>query len=363
MQSISRWLLTLIQGAQRYYKSIVISIVTILIFVGITYLLIIQQSYPAWTGITTKTAWDALDLFIIPFILAVIAYLFSRRQKQIEFEIAQKERENDRRIAQDRDQEETIRKYFDDIIDLLLNHNLRTAQEESEVYSIAQALTFSTLRRLDGKRKGDLLLFLIYNNLIRDKYREVSRRPRRIKGFRVKESPMTLHSANLEGIHLRDTVLQGLHLRRTILRNANFRRTELNRVFFSKADLSNADLTMARIYNTEFFACSLYKADFTHARLSKVSFSNSLIIGANFENASFDEVDFKGVQYDNTTIWPKGFTQPFREEVPEDDPDVFLFNTQQLDDMYLKNSDQAWMNAESEYKKLKSLKGRSDESL
>jgi hypothetical protein len=49
---------------------------------------------------------------------------------------------------------------------LLLEKNLRSSEEDSEVRTLARARTLTVLRRLDGKRKGSVLKFLSESRLI-----------------------------------------------------------------------------------------------------------------------------------------------------------------------------------------------------
>ena len=56
--------------------------------------------------------------------------------------------------------------YLDQMSTLLLEKNLRSSEEDSEVRTLARARTLTVLRRLDGKRKGSVLKFLSESRLI-----------------------------------------------------------------------------------------------------------------------------------------------------------------------------------------------------
>jgi large-conductance mechanosensitive channel len=118
-----------------------------------------------------KTLWDVLNLAIIPLALVLIAYIFNKRQKESELEIAQKQREQDleiaqkereldREIAQDRQREAALQAYLDRMMELLRNE-LGDSEPDEKVKAVAQTLTVVTMRRLDGRRNETLLRFLI----------------------------------------------------------------------------------------------------------------------------------------------------------------------------------------------------------
>jgi hypothetical protein len=149
-----------------------------------------------WTGLPRQTLWDWLDLLIVPFVLAVGGYLFtrseSRRAEQSAIEqrnldretaeqrtkedrwLAHERAETDRQIADQRRQDETLQAYLDYIGELLLNKDmpLRQSKARDEVRTLAQARTLTILRRLDGERKGRVLQFLYEAGLI-TRYRAV----------------------------------------------------------------------------------------------------------------------------------------------------------------------------------------------
>ena len=111
-----------------------------------------------------KTIWDVFQLLIIPLVIALIAILFnqaeSRRSESVEEQrIIEQRSVEATRIAEqqsievDRARQNTLDNYFEDLTDLLLTKKLRESTENSEVRSVARALTLSALRTLDGARK------------------------------------------------------------------------------------------------------------------------------------------------------------------------------------------------------------------
>src|SRR5919106_2784525 len=89
----------------------------------------------AWTGLATKSAWDWLQLLIIPVLLALGAFWFNRQERWAQNDLetrrqesaqalAREERENDREIAADRAREDALQGYLDRMSELILDKNL-----------------------------------------------------------------------------------------------------------------------------------------------------------------------------------------------------------------------------------------------
>jgi len=70
------------------------------------------------------------------------------------------ERKVEREIVADHRQEDTLRKYLDQLQGLLLEKGLRDSEKDAAVRSVARARTLQALERLDGTRKGMLVRFL-----------------------------------------------------------------------------------------------------------------------------------------------------------------------------------------------------------
>jgi len=119
-----------------------------------------------WTGFGDKTAWDWLQLLIIPVVLAVGAPLFNYAQQ-----VQQRETEQSRAAAQlqaqeQSAQEEALRAYLEDMESLILNKGLIVSQKGDEVRTIAQARTLAVLRRIDPDRKPEIMQFLSEAGLV-----------------------------------------------------------------------------------------------------------------------------------------------------------------------------------------------------
>jgi hypothetical protein len=80
-----------------------------------------------WTGLVTfpgydkKTLWDWLDLLIVPAVLALGGYLFTRSERRVT-----------QTAADQRTQDEALQAFIDSMENLLLDKKLRTSSTVSE---------------------------------------------------------------------------------------------------------------------------------------------------------------------------------------------------------------------------------------
>ncbi|HEY9659000.1 MAG TPA: hypothetical protein V6C65_11150, partial [Allocoleopsis sp.] len=106
-------------------------------------------------SLRNKTLWHWLELLIIPVVLAVGAALI-QWQSGVRQEA----------VATDRNRQETLATYLEQMTALLIDRELRTSKPDSDVRAIARARTLTVLRELDSERKGQLILFLAEAGLI-----------------------------------------------------------------------------------------------------------------------------------------------------------------------------------------------------
>lgn len=123
------------------------------IFGGIFLFLLEETIRLKNTGFETKTLWNWMELLIIPAVLAGGAYFLNRA-----------ERNNERQIETDRQQEVALQSYLDRMADLLLKENLLTS-ESNQVRHVARTRALAVLRGLDSRRKALVLQFLREANL------------------------------------------------------------------------------------------------------------------------------------------------------------------------------------------------------
>jgi hypothetical protein len=159
------------------------------------------------------TVRDWLQLLIVPFALVVISLVFTAQQDQRQQQIEQQRAEAEREIAEHRAQDEALQAHLDQMSGLLLEKDLRSSDEESEVRTLARARTLTVLGRLDPSRKTAVMQFLDEAELI--------------QGADDRASIISLTEADLTKADLYAADLRGANL--------------------TKADLTDADLTGANV--------------------------------------------------------------------------------------------------------------------
>jgi len=221
-----------------------------------------------WTGFRGKTLWDVLQLLIVPLVLVGIGLLFEMQQADRQQEMAKQQQalEDRRAKAEQKIQEEradhaTLEAYLEQMGTLLLDRNLRTADEDTDVRNVARARTLTALAALDPFRKQKLLRFLDETGLMQP----------RSPG----EDPIiSLRYAELEGVKLGHIGKQGgFRLKEIVAVNAdlsevNFFNADLHGADLREADLSEAVLTNAKLRGADLRGAKLRGANLTNAELT-----------------------------------------------------------------------------------------------
>jgi hypothetical protein len=266
----------------------------IAIILAVLFLIVVIGGYTgswyfSWTGLADytkppgvdergKTLWAWLELLIIPVVLAGGAMWFSRAEREAEHKIAEERSKSEREIADDRLREAALQAYLDRMTDLLLEKELHTSKEEDEVRAVARARTLTTLRQLDGTRKGTLLRFLYEADLIN--------RDNAVIRFEAAD----LSGADLNGASLSGADLSGANLFKAFLNGANLGGANLFKAFLHRAGLNGVNLSGA----------DLGGADLHGAKLR----------GANLTGANLSGTDLSKITYNDHTKWPNNFTLP-----------------------------------------------------
>lgn len=227
-------------------------------------------------SIRAKDASDWLNLLIVPGVLTVIGlmarqYFWTRHQQQMK---------QDREIACDRERQDVLIDYFDQITLLLLDPDwpgsLLSKQVQRQTISseqleaskrlvaVVRARTLVTLQELDGERKGAVIRFL----------QESRAMPVVTLGH------ANLSEAKLSGANLKAINLQRANLAQADLSNADLRKTNLKGANLEAVNLAGADLRQADLRET-----NLKNADFRRAKLEGTLLNRAYVKGANFEGA------------------------------------------------------------------------------
>ncbi len=235
--------------------------IIVVIFAFIAFTFAVSEFGLDWIGFTSatgptlqpneqyrpaKTLWDVLQLLIVPIILVIAGFWLNQIQKsreeeaikqraEIERKAGEKRAQTERDIANDSQREAAYQAYLDHMSDLFLKEHFSVSKPPPEdVCSMGRARTLAVLRRLDGERKGCLLLFLSESNL-----------------YKI----IDLNYADLSGSDLREIRLHDAKLCEVNLRNADLSGADL-----AGADLAGADLTKANLSGTRVTEEQLKKA-------------------------------------------------------------------------------------------------------
>jgi len=251
-----------------------------------------ERTKLAWTGFQGKTLWDWLRFLTkligaiaIPLVVLYATNAFTTQQQYIaavqhrnELDAARAQHQNELSAANDQQRETILKAYLDDMSSLLLNHNLHNAAPADEVRNIARVRTLTTLRQLDGARKGILLLFLHEADLISSPNPVILLAGDDLHGA-------VLHGADLGRADLHRAVLQNADLQNANLAGANLRGAYLHCANLHNAVLHNADLSQAVLIRANLDEADLGEADLHSASLIEARLHSAGLTGARLHNA------------------------------------------------------------------------------
>jgi uncharacterized protein YjbI with pentapeptide repeats len=228
-----------------------------------------------WTGLPGKTLWDWLQLLVIPVALAGLAFLLSSSQSSREQRREDERTAHQRVTAADNAREEALRMYLTQMSGFMLDRNLPESAPNAGVRAVARTVTLTTLRRLNGRRRGVLVRFL--------------------RAARLVETPHP--NVRLTGANLRAARLKGGTLVEADFSGANLTKANLSRATLIGADLRQANLPKANLRWANLRGADLDGADLRWADLR----------WANLRRADLRGAGLRGAKYDSTTQWPPGF--------------------------------------------------------
>jgi hypothetical protein len=223
---------------------------------------------------THKNLWDWLDLLIVPIVLAIGGYLFTRSENRRTREGADEQRQLDRQLADERRQDEALQAYLDQMSDMLIpKPDQPSLYDEKPPYSlrtVARARTLTVLPRLAGDRKARVIQFLYESRLI-PKDRVI----------------VDLTGADLSGADLSGADLTGTDMSEVVLSGADLRAYVADPI---GADLSDYFDNLLR-------EAKMNTANLLRADLRNVSLRRGILVGANLKDA-----DLRGVDLRNTDL-------------------------------------------------------------
>jgi uncharacterized protein YjbI with pentapeptide repeats len=232
----------------------------------------------AWdrTGFRGKTAWDWMELLIVPLVLAVGALLFNLSLSARQLETEERRAAAQIEAEDQRAQEERLQTYLEQMGTLLIDEGLLDSEEDDEARYLARARTLAVLRRADDSQKRSVVEFLSESGLA---------------GGRGGTDPVvSLANADLTGADL-DLLddLRGADLTEADLSDASLVFIELDGASLARAQLDGATLTHATLRRTD-----LNDADLSNANLQQADLREADLEGANLEGANLSEAELEG---------------------------------------------------------------------
>jgi uncharacterized protein YjbI with pentapeptide repeats len=209
-----------------------------------------------------KTAWDWLQLAVVPGALAVVAIAFNAAQGSRDAKREDGRAKEQARLAVDARRDDAVQAYVEQMSGLMLDRHL-VGSKDLNLRAVARTLTLTALRTLDGRRKGQIIQFLWEAGLINR------------RGPGGADSVIALADADLRGVVLKNAYLGGVAMDWADLRNAKL----------SGASLTDASLVEARLDGASMRGANLLKADLSQAFLRDVDLEGASVREAKFGNA------------------------------------------------------------------------------
>ena len=251
----------------------------------IVVLLAIGGASLGWTGFGEKKLWNWLELLsalAIPVVLALAGYWFTVQQD-----------ERQREIEEQRAQDAALQAYLDQMSTLLLEKNLRSSEEDSEVRTLARARTLTVLRRLGPDRKGTVVQFLHEASLIQPS-QAVGDEQGNEQPQPIKEPTINLTDADLSDANLSDADLSGADLSRVNLSDANLRWVDLSEAYLQWADLPGANVSEAYLQGADLYDAELERVDLSSTDLTGANLESSSLVSADLSESFLIDADLGG---------------------------------------------------------------------
>ena len=235
-----------------------------------------------------KTLWDWLQLLIVPAILIAVTFAWSATQTRNDNKREDRRIRADRVAAEQVRQDATLSDYIQQMSELMLHEKLITperllpgqlpklslsGQPPHAVEPVARTLTLTTLRRLDGERRGEVVRFLQEADLINSGASHV----------------VGLNKADIQGAHLAGAWLQGVDFTQVDLRGARLAYAILTDAELLLAKLQDANLRHAVLWSADLTGANFSGADLTEASLREADLTEADLTGADLTGADLTD--------------------------------------------------------------------------
>ena len=254
----------------------------------------------------TKKLWDWLQLLsalAIPVVLAVAGFWFTAQQDTRQQQLENQRAEAERELAAERAQDEALQTYLGQMGTLLLKEDLRSAEEGSEVLTLARARTLTVLSRLRPDSKRTVIEFLYEASLINGANPV-------LELDNADLSEIDLSSRYLkQGIITGDPDLEGINLQGADMSNADLRSANLSNANLHETNMSGADLRGAFLEDADLFRANLRDADMSGATNKSglderyaVKVSNEVYSVLNLRGADLWQADLSGADLSGANL-------------------------------------------------------------
>jgi uncharacterized protein YjbI with pentapeptide repeats len=241
-------------------------------------------AWPRWTGFRGKTIWDWLQLLIVPFVLALVGFLFAWQQDA-----------RQQQVEEQRAQDLALQAYLDQMSTLVLED-----LGDPKVRTVARARTLTVLSRLDPSRKAEVMQFLLEADLVHQGAPVIELDDADLSG--VDLSGATLSDANLSGANLSGASLSLADLNGAQLNNTNLSDALVSFAVLRDADLQDADLQDASLAGSELVGANLGGADLIDADLRGAVLSIAVLHDADLSGANLSGADLYDVDLSDADL-------------------------------------------------------------
>ena len=275
------------------------------------------MNWPAWTGVgeraykqsegevvlPSKTAWDWLQLLIVPAVLAGAVTIYNQAQTDQANGRQAEQAAQDHKQAALVNQDTIFQSYLSQMSTLMVTKNLLTSRPGSAPSTAGGVLTLGFLSAMDGARKGEVVRFLFHAHLLGNSSENAGDPPRSplINLAYADLRGANLTAADIEGANLTSGDLTGADLANADLQNADLDAATLEGANLSEATLS-ANLTGANLMHADLHGAILAHATLPTAYLQNANLSGADLTGANLSGANLSGADLTDANLTGTNL-------------------------------------------------------------
>jgi uncharacterized protein YjbI with pentapeptide repeats len=256
------------------------------------------MKWPDWTGLgqrtytqsagevvqPSKTAWDWLQLLIVPAVLAGAVAIYNQLQTNQANTRQTQQAAEDRKQAAVSNQDTIFENYVGQMSTLMVSKKLLTSRPNSPVSNVGRILTDGFLSAMDGTRRGDVVRFLFRARLLGNPQQNVGNPP---GAPLVSLASADLQGASLAAAHLEDANLTGADLTRADLTGAVLATADLDGATLEHANLSHAIVNEdAKLTGADLRHANLTDASLVGSNLRTAYLNNAILIGADLTAAN-----------------------------------------------------------------------------